>query len=218
MRPSDALSFSVTDLDSWRYFQESELSVEDFLSRVNRLEPQHPAAALGEDFHAAIEKAQNARQPVDIISGARGNYDLSAISVALPAADAQEISINKTYAFGRRKITLRGRIDAISGNVALDWKTTSRPIDVEKYADAFQWRCYLNMADLPTFEYHAFKFESKALYKLTAGDLIKVVDYQHVRLERYAAMEDDIRAELGAMIAFLEEAGWDPSQRRVRRS
>ena len=183
---------SVTDLDAYRYYRENEdMTVSDYVARLERRTPQHPRAALGERFHTALEVlARDGNWPDHF-------FDLSRVDVALARPDLAEFGVRREYFLHGNSVTLSGRIDAMVGRTLVDYKTTRR-IDLESYADAMQWRCYLAL--VPEAEW--FQYE---VFSLT--DIIDercfVADHKRLRLHRYAGLEDDVRSALADYYAAL---------------
>lgn len=187
------LRLSVTDLDAWRFFQHSTLSEEDAVRRILRQEPPSEAMKLGLSFEDFI---MNPDEKTSI----EGFTFYAPKDVATYKPQAIQIPIQKLYRVNGVNVTLSGRLDAVAGYVAIDWKTTLNAIDMDKYLMAYQWRCYLDMLGPHyTFFYEVFKL-TKNRGQLHAYTL---QDKETMRVGRYPGMQDDIRRGIAEYVDAL---------------
>ena len=102
---------------------------------------------------------------------------------------------------------LSGRPDAVRGRQVIDYKTTKR-IDLERYADSLQWRCYLMM--LPwadTFRYEVFRIgrvtQTKRPERGHSGQIVTIDGHSRLDLNRYDGLEQDVRNAVYEYAEFL---------------
>lgn len=167
------LRIQASRLDGYDYWLRSDHDMEWFADDLLYRE-ETPAMIRGTQCHAALERAAAAGSEVE-------GWD-SDMRIALPRPDLVELSVQREIAPG---LLLTGRLDAICGTTGVDYKTTGRAIDLERYTDSWQWRAYLAMMPrLERFRYDAFQLAARA-------DVI--VDWQHVEMCRYAGVDADVQ-------------------------
>ena len=182
----------VTSIDSYRYFMSSEMDTEAHIRRLLRLEPPTEAMRVGIAFHQSLEDCFIRGEPMPQCANAH---------TVLMRPDAMEVPVNKLYNIRGRTVRLGGRIDAVRGLTIIDYKTTSRTIDLEKYADAFQWQAYLDLYPAAQhFRYDVFLLRRGA-----------VVEHAHLMLHRFAKLHDVVTAWLDEYCQHLDDlvdSGW----------
>ena len=91
--------------------------------------------------------------------------------------------------------------DAIYGNEIKEYKTTQSPIDIGRYMEYYQWRCYL-------WGFCAEKIIYEVMEINQCKDGIwKVKNTEKISLCPYIGMEEDIRLLVEDMIAFCHSQG-----------
>lgn len=171
------MRFRVTDIDAYEYWRcQPDPQEADFVRRLLRQEPETEAMRFGTWFHQRIEAGEVA---------------------GLPDVQAHEIPVQCEF----RGWTLSGRVDAVYGNQAIDWKTTSKPCKPERYMTAWQWRLYLWLLGeaFESFAYWVFQFSMPD--KQGKRDMVR--RYPPLVLHRYPGMEGDILAKLDEYRDFL---------------
>lgn len=198
---TDILRIAVSDLDGYRYYRNPDVDMtgDEFLTRLRREEPRSEKASAGTRVHRQIENLFNGSdEPPD--PGIVWDCD-----VELPAVTAPEVRVYRDYVVGGRNVTMAGRVDGIYGFTAVDWKSTFRAMDAERYLDSMQWKAYLTMlgSKYRWFRYQIFRSS------LRKDGRIHVTDSTHYHTCRYAGMEDEVD---GLVHEFVEHAlwlGWD---------
>ena len=103
------------------------------------------------------------------------------------------------------EVMFSGKVDAMYGNVIVDYKTTEKSIQLEKYMDSWQWRAYLTMwgAAFRTFRYDIFKLKRRK------GEWF-VDDHQDLVCTAYEGMEAEvwgIARRFSEFVLSLQETG-----------
>lgn len=111
------------------------------------------AMKRGKDFEAWLE-----HWPHDPPTGLHWHTAPFADPVHLPRVSRRQGRVEKGIVLPCQDlVVLTGTIDAEAEDGSLiDWKTTSRAPSYESYADQWQWRSYLWMANRQKFAYHVF--------------------------------------------------------------
>ena len=196
----------VTSLDGYLAFRDNLYHEEELFDYVNHLVGSKPPSlrmGLGTYLHAALEVAGVKGGTMD--HEIPGEFQIRCYEhIELARPSAVEVPVTKVYHVNGREVTLSGKLDAISGRRGVDYKTADK-IDMERLADAFQWRCYLDMLpELDTFRYDVFQM------KETRSGMWDIV--RHVRLEqtRYIGLHEEVEAlvaEYDRFLMDLERAG-----------
>lgn len=190
------MRISVTDLDGWRYFRASEdMTVEDFLRRLRREEPPTPAMRAGRALHKLLEHAQEGEVTLAEQDGFRFNFQADCNVPLMPIRELKGEMIIPTPV---GPVTLVGVVDGIDRAV-YDHKLTER-FDAERYADSYQWRCYLAMFVAHKFTYNVF--EGRHDPKL---DEWVIYGFQQVSFYSYPTIAQDVRQEVSDLACFIAE-------------
>ena len=187
---------AVTDVDQWRYWLSHDfVSFEEYLDRLQRKSPMHPRARVGIDFHKALEEFAKTGNSYTL----NADYDWDC-DVKLQRPSVAELWVDKTYELPTgRTVQVRGKVDAIDGLVAIDYKTASK-IDFESYQDNMQWRLYLSMLpEMEAFRYDVFQLSGRQRKRKWV-----VRDFRSFETSRYADMEDEIVDSLVGYDSFLQ--------------
>ena len=187
MNIPEAMRISVTALDSYKYYCESEMEFSDYLEQLLGKTPPTDAMKIGTAFHSILERwgedGETDFKELMEVDGWKFQWKPREpdCEVFLLKPDAVEIPVTRDYtvnhAFGETTITLSGRIDAVAGNIGVDYKTT-RAANAEKYLDAMQWRAYLAMyPDLESFQYDVFEMYQPAPLAERCDNHRKANDY-----------------------------------------
>ena len=83
--------------------------------------------------------------------------------------------------------------------MGVDYKTTGRAIDLEKYAESWQWRAYLAiLPSLQEFRYDVFHVKPSANNEKVAT----VFEHRTFRVSRYPTLMTDVIRELCEYVDF----------------
>lgn len=183
---------SVSDIDQLRYYRQTEdMPLEDLLARLRREIPPTRQMLAGTAFHDLLEHSGDVELTHCERNGFRFSFDMER-ELVLP--EVREIKAEKIYRMHGIDVTLVGKVDAIDGVTVYDHKLTSR-YDAERYANSFQWRCYLDIFKCSRFVYNVFVAKDE-------GQFFRVRDFETLPLYAYPGMADDVRSELAAFVEF----------------
>lgn len=205
---------SVTDLDGFSYFKNSELSIEDYVRRLKGLDDPGPRAELGTRFHEAVESFHLTGSPTLLDR----DFVLPEAPIHLDRPAVTEMRVARDFDVGGgRVVTLSGRVDAISGLTVIDYKTSTR-MDLESYCDAMQWRAYLAlMPRMQHFKYEVFQLATRP----SRDGRYQIREHATLALNRYDDLESDVHVALAEYDRFLrdmEAGGWiELTSRGVKR-
>jgi hypothetical protein len=184
---------SVTELDAYRRYRDNEdAELETLLSQLRKQEPPTRAMLAGKALHSILEKAGPGDLHVAEQDGFRFTFKVDC-ELALPAV--REIKGDIKLYTTTEPITLVGVVDALEGLTVHDHKLTAR-FDAERYADSYQWRCYLVMFGGRKFIYNVFVGDEDA-------DGFTVYDFHQLPLYAYPGMHDDVQREVSEFAAFI---------------
>lgn len=194
------MRISVTSLDAYRYYRDNEdASLDDLLARLRRELPPTEAMMAGSALHAALEHAQ---ADAEVLQADGYTFRFVAdCELPLPAVRELKGEIEMQTSIG--PVTLVGIVDAIGSEIQ-DHKFTAR-FDAERYADSFQWRCYLHMFGAHRFVYNVFE-----------GREVKPMSYDihafhRLPLFSYPGMREEVQREIDEFARFLDRHMKEPA-------
>ena len=187
---------SVTDIDQYRYYRDSEdMELGTLLSRLRKEEEKSQAMLQGIAFHEVLEKLEPCELDFIGHGGFRFRFDLDG-EISIPKI--RELKAEKEYQVNGETVVLVGKVDAISGFTVRDYKLT-KIIDAENYTDSLQWRCYLDMFGGKKFIYDVFQGYEEA----RTGDIV-IKDFQSFPFFDYPDMKSDINTALNGFVEFAK--------------
>jgi hypothetical protein len=171
------LEVNVTDLDTYRHFQEEEgLDMGWLLTRL-LVREQTEQMKAGSAFHKALETAMEGDYTV-VSADDYVFYFNQEMEIALPAL--REMSVSKDY----RGLLVKGRVDGMNGKVLTELKTTET-FDPDRYLEGLQWKFYLDMTDADRFDWHVFQM------KEVGPKEYDVFSYHPMTQYRYRGLRDE---------------------------
>lgn len=183
---------SPTLLDSYRLYRDADFKTYDELvSGIKRIAGETTQMLLGRAFHKLKEGFG--------LLLSDGNYSVDGfVFSGIIAGDENLLSEMRTqYMLETRygSVQMNMVADGVRGRTITEYKTTQSTIDVVRYLDYYQWRCYL------------LGFESdKVIYDITELQEKKGVwvahDWQQVDFYPYQGIEADIRILAEDFISF----------------
>jgi hypothetical protein len=187
------IRISVTQLDSYLYWRESEdMELSELIARLTgKQEPTHEMLA-GRAFHKLFEHAKDGDILVADVDGFQFVFDVNQ-SIALP--EIRELKGEVVFNTSSGPVTLVGKVDAINGTIVHDYKLTER-FEAERYTDSYQWRAYLAMFGANTFVYDVFQGRYD-------GSRVSIYDYHRMRFHAYPGMRDDVQREVAALAEII---------------
>lgn len=197
---------SVSDIETYRYYKQHEdVTLEHCLSQLRRQTPPSPAMAAGRALHGILEHAAYGEPEAISVKGDGYVFHFNCeINLQVPIVRELkgEIEIETPTA----TVTLVGIVDAMDTAV-YDYKLTGR-FDAEKYADSYQWRCYLLMFRANRFVYRVFVGKENSQGAGFDGENFTdwtIYEYHELPVYRYPGMDDDVKREIAEYAAFAQE-------------
>lgn len=190
------MRISVTDLESYRYYRDSdEMALEDFLRRMRREEPPTEQMMAGRALHSILEDAK----PGSVDAAKRDGFDfLFDAECHVPLTPIRELKGEMEIQTPIGLVTLVGVVDGLEAGIA-DHKLTAR-FDAERYGDSYQWRCYLVMFGGHQFIYNVF------VGREVEPRVWAITEFHRFPVYAYPEMRDDVEREVGEFAAFLAKA------------
>lgn len=183
---------SVTWLDSYQYFLDSEMTEDELYERFYGAFTQNPAMAAGTAWHKVLE--DNAISLYEIKEGGF-SFDISGL-----VRKAENLTVNIGEPHERENkhvmqlidgVDLVGKIDVETPYTVYDHKLTGS-YKPERYFDAWQWRAYLTMRNKDQFTYQIFECKPVREY----GQTVEIKDYHSLDMYAYEGMQDEVKAIL----------------------
>jgi len=181
---------SVTWLDSYQYFLDSDMTEDELYERFYGAFTQNPAMAAGTAWHKHLEIANNAH---DIVEMDGFTFDCSQVP-----SDGNDVVIGLPYERENKHVVqlidgvdLVGMIDVETPYTVYDHKLTGS-YNPERYFDAWQWRAYLTMRNKSQFTYQVFECKPVREY----GQTVEIKDYHTLDMYAYEGMQDEVKSIL----------------------
>lgn len=179
---------SVTWLDSYQYFLDSDMTEDELYERFYGAFTQNPAMAAGTALHKLLENGLN---PIgngyDGFSYAADNYDLSGELVLGESYERESKHVVQLI----DGVDLVGMIDVETPYTVYDHKLTGS-YNPERYFNAWQWRAYLTMRNKDHFVYQVFECKPVREY----GQTVEIKDYHTLDMYAYGGMQDEVKSIL----------------------
>lgn len=188
-------------LDGFEYYTSEDRTEEDLEAYVMELTRQTPPSLemeLGTRFHTGMENLALGKpwgQP-DI------TWDID-VELRQPWKTEEPLKLSRYHEIDPEgnTIVLSGKIDALYNNppTIVDYKTTGKSINLEKYSDSWQWRAYLLMWP----QYDHFRYDAFQLKKKRGKQEWSVSDHRPLELQRYDGMAEETWAMVDRFAEFL---------------
>ena len=215
----------TSDLETFRYWEEStlradraddpalELDEARLLAELRRRFKPTPAILAGQAFHKALEHYGTLRggsiYRTDPFYVEGKEYAFTfAVPVTLEAPRAVESYFRLDV--GRHHVT--GKVDAITARGLVDYKTTPKPLYVEKFFDSWQWRVYLMAhpkAGRMRFELFRLVMEAPELWD-NGRTVVPYTVTEQAGLDvwRYPGMDMDVAEAVERFVSVTAPLGW----------
>ncbi len=191
---------SPTLLEAFRIFREEEYKTEaDLQFTIRKDGVPTLKMAVGSAFHKI--KAMDER--VVYSEDGCSLVDHIMFRGIPPSTDEmiREIKIVPTIETNRGIVRVPMIADGIWGNTITEYKTTFSYIDVLRYADSIQWRCYLWGFSAEKADYDIYFLEEDKF------GIWEIKDNQQIDFCPYRKMEDDIKGIIVDLIDYCETRG-----------
>lgn len=179
------IRLSVTDLDSYLYWRDSEMELDEFLMRLRGQEEPTEAMLASRAFHKALETATDG----ELFAAKFGDFKfVFAIDEDIALPQIRELKGEKLFQTPSGPVTLVGKVDGLQGLTVNDYKLTER-FEAERYADSYQWRSYLTMFGATKFVYDIFvgRYDPDRVY---------IYDYHRLVFFAYPGMAEHVQREV----------------------
>lgn len=188
------LRISVTDLDGFLYWRESDQELDALIARLKGMEAPTPAMIAGRAFHKMFEESQEVTLDKIEVDGYEFTF---AMDGEIPLPQIRELKGEYVFQTPVGPVTLVGKVDGLTGLTVRDYKLTER-FDAEKYADSLQWRSYLMMFEANTFVYDVFvgKYDDSR---------ITIHEYHTIKFHSYPGMREDVYREVCALAEIVDK-------------
>lgn len=125
------------------------------------------------------------------------NFRVSIDSLRIICPDEWEVPVRNEIETEAGPVMISGRLDGICDDeVGVEFKTTSRGINIERYLESYQWRCYLVLVPyIESIRYEVVQLQKKRGSK--SPMIYSVVAHRAFTAPRYDELESDVRRELG---------------------
>lgn len=205
------------DLYEWEFegwngevYHGEEWSIEVFIRKLLKIEPQHYVAAAGTAFHSILE---NSKPSDEIVTASAEGWDFTfLLDERIYIAPVRELMIYGQVGWHN----IRGKCDALDSISVQDNKISTKEFDYNKFFRSWQWKMYLCMTNRHEFLYHIFSatFDLEEYYcdvakkkkKRLASHNVKITEYYPISLIRYSTMERDCIDILNHYYYILTEA------------
>ena len=207
------LRVSVTDVDKFNYHRQSEKDdwIPNFLSDM--FEPKYLLATeYGKMLHDQFFSVALHRKEHRYRFYTKGFGE----GIEVQKVDVLEVPVQRVYEIpGWRygSIILSGRMDAVRGNQIIELKSTSKSAStkIERYADSFQGKAYLDMYDrAKRLVYYVVKYSINDFYNKFSStsnssldDIFIIEDFMSMDLCRYKDLHDDVLSNLSDYLTLI---------------
>jgi hypothetical protein len=190
---------SATQIDAFvRWQKNEEAPLEDFIAYLRKETPPTQAMQAGTAFHKVLERSTYCE--IERIEQDGFTFDFSEMDCTLELPEVREIKLERVIPIDGEQVTVVGVLDAQKANGAYDHKLTAR-FDAERYADSYQWRCYLHWFDLDWFTYNVFE----AFQPANEPGLYMVRQFHPLTFTRYPEIGADVDRLSAEFVRFLRE-------------
>jgi hypothetical protein len=197
------------------------------ISNIKGIETQNIKASFGSCGHCMIENPDKYRvdidpQPFTTIASAKDlmpydgpeyYYQVKDFSFSIDQAKPmikfrqehplmiREVALSKLYSTPSFDLIVTGTCDHLEGNIMRDTKFKFSSFDVQDFVDSFQWRNYLNSAEMDIFWYDFFRVKNFSVMSDMAK--ARISECESMMVKRYSGMEADINAIIVEFMEFV---------------
>lgn len=197
---------SVSSLETYRYYKDNEdITLEQCLADLRKETPPKPAMLAGSALHRILENADYSDVEAVTVKGDGYHFHFDC-DVNLSVPIVRELKGELEIETPSGPVTLVGVVDGMDTAV-IDYKLTGR-FEAEKFADSYQWRCYLLMFHANRFDYRVFVGKEKSAGTDFEGEPFSdwtITEYHELPVYRYPDMEQDVTRIVSEYAAFANE-------------
>lgn len=193
------MRISATQIDAFVRWQKNEdAPLEEIIAYLRKQTPPSVAMQAGSAFHKVLEHASY--DEIERTEQDGFTFDLRELDCAFELPEVREIKLEVQTVIAGFPATLVGVLDAQQARGAFDHKLTAK-FDAERYADSYQWRCYVHWFDFDWFKYNVFEAHQPA----AEPDLYIVRNLHHLTFTRYPEIGADVDRVAREFVLFLRE-------------
>jgi hypothetical protein len=193
------MRISATQIDAfvrWQKNEEAPLEeIVDYL--LKKTAPTEPMRA-GTAFHKVLETSTYGE--IERAEQDGFTFDLGELDCSFELPQVRELKLECLTVIAGFPVTVVGVVDAQRGRGVYDHKLTSR-FDAERYADSYQWRCYLHWFGYDWMQYNVFE----AYQPATEPGLYEVRHFHPLKFTRYPEIGEDVDRVAREFVLFLRE-------------
>ena len=193
------MRISATQIDAFVRWQKNEdAPLEEIVAYLRKQTPPTTPMLAGTAFHKVLERAECGE--IEQVEQDEFAFDFSEMSGTLELPDIREIKLEVLTVVAGFPATVVGVLDAQRGNGAYDHKLTAR-FDAERYADSYQWRCYLSWFGFDWFTYNVFE----ASQPVNDPGLYIVKNLHTLTFTRYPELDADVSRVAREYVHFIRD-------------
>ena len=221
------MDMRVTSLDAWNYYNNSDMTTEEFIAQLRYETPMSRPAAVGIAFHSAMEDYIKAANKIgfanleipahfskglqswanrgNVVSGKLNFHVSEDIDFELNIAGAKPEVKGEMY-LPEVDVRLKGRADLVRGNKIWDFKTSAGEFNdykIIQYQNSMQWRSYLLMLGAREFTYLYFRIKDKQ----DADNNVDILSHDVLDLYEYPEMRNDLLSAVNELRDFRIKHG-----------
>lgn len=190
---------SSTQIDAFVRWQKNEdAPVEEIIAYLTKRTPHTDAMRAGSAFHKVLEHA--AYGEIEKAEQDDFTFDFSELNAFVEMPGVRELKMECLTVAAGFPVTVVGVVDAQVRNGVYDHKLTAR-FDAERYADSYQWRCYLHWFGFDWMQYNVFE----AYQPANEPGLYIVRNFHPLRFTRYPELSTDVERVTREFVLFVRE-------------
>jgi hypothetical protein len=109
-----------------------------------------------------------------------------------------EHRFKKVYMIRGYEVTMSQMVDFIEFDTVFDFKIVEASPKTEQFMNSFQWKCYLDVTELPTFVYQIWQRRGTKNFKYLS-------EFDPITLYRFDGLHDEVVMMIEQFIRFLEK-------------
>lgn len=191
------ITVRASTVDSFRLYSDPDvdfISAEEMDARLLGVALLPNAAMqLGTDFHAAVAGDYVGARLFDPDTIARARHGLEGAS--------SEVFGSVVLDVDGTPVRLTGHADWLLGQDMVELKTSDKPIPLDRYADAIQWRCYCVLFGIERVVYRLVHLDEDK------NGVVFAKSIDDVTLYRYPGLLDDVVACLRSLLGYVRARG-----------
>lgn len=193
------MRISATQIDAYiRWLDSDEGSLDEIRDYLLKKTAPTTAMQAGTAFHKVLENSTYGEMERAEQDGF--TFDLSGLECTLDLPEIRELKLECLTVIAGFPVTVVGVVDAQRANGVYDHKLTSR-FDAERYADSYQWRCYLHWFGYDWMRYNVFE----AYQPADTPNLYEVRNFHPLRFTRYPEIGADVDRISREFVLFVRE-------------